>query len=90
MADNFEAYAVPAAPAVNALDVHLFVSVGDSGNEYQALYKFDVVDENGVVLKTRDGNLLPHLTPTQVTATKNLVDALLVKAQSTVPEEPVL
>lgn len=87
MADNFEAYVVPVAPAVNALDVHLFVNVGDSGNEYQAMYKFDVVDADGVVLKTRDGGLIPHLTVAQITAAQAFMSALLVKAQATIETE---
>ena len=74
----------PVTPAsVQAVEIVLRITDG-TPNDYAGRYSFDVLDANGAVVDVRQGNLVPHLTAAQITATKSFLDAMLTKAQGSI------
>lgn len=55
------------------------------GAQYQGSYEVQILDQNGVLIRSKSGDLLPYLTTTQKNAIKNLQDAFRVKAQKLLP-----
>jgi hypothetical protein len=53
--------------------------------EYRGGYHFEILDEEGDVFAVRQGNLTPHLTNPQKTQIVAFLDAMLAKAQGTLP-----
>lgn len=69
--------------SVGPVEIILTVTAG-SPNDYAGRYTFDVLDADGNTVDVRNGNLVPHLTASQITAIKSFLDAMLTKAQGSV------
>jgi len=72
---------IPAA--VKSVEIVLRVMAG-TPNDYAGRYSFDVLDASGIIVQVREGNLVPHLTPTQAISIKGFLDTILTKAQGAV------
>ena len=57
-------------------------------NDYAAKYYFEIKDAGGAKVKTREGDLIPHLTTyltaAEITGLKGIMDKLLAAAQAAV------
>ena len=51
----------------------------------KANYKIQVLQEDGVTLDVKRGNLAPHLTPAQITALKTFMSDIRTLAQGLLP-----
>ncbi len=78
---NFDA-AVSRVPT-SIPDVQITLTATDAGNH--ARFGFVVLDADGEMIEERTGDLLPNITATQKTAVDKFMDAMLVKARSTLP-----
>ena len=69
--------------AIGTLHIVLQDPDGVAGNR-GARYVIEVEDQNGDVMRTLNGDLVPHLSQAQTDAIQNFMDAIRVKAESEV------
>lgn len=75
---------VPTTPTkVGPVEIILRVEAG-APNTYTGRYSFDQLNAANVVVNVRQGDLVPHLTPAQITSIKAFLDAMLTKAQASI------
>lgn len=92
MADSFDPTAPLTPVAVKELEIvlHIKEAVPAQGEEpaiprqYTGRYSFDRLAADDVIVDVRSGNLVPHLTATQINSIKAFMDAMLTKAQGTI------
>lgn len=87
--DSFAPAPPPPASEVRTVTIILTVTEAVVGppavaRQYAARYSFDQLSATGTIVDVRHGNLVPHLSPAQLTQAKAFLDAMLAKAQSSV------
>jgi hypothetical protein len=65
---------------VPRLSINIVVVKGQP-NAYDATYSFDVLDADGAIMDVRDGDLIPHLSTSEINGLKALMDSLISQAQ---------
>lgn len=85
MADAFPAEAVATPTGIGDLRIILRVPAGGEGVNTQGEFLFDVLDQNGERIRSREGDLAPHLTAAEQQSVAAFMDLLLAKARASLP-----
>jgi len=73
--------------AIGAIRINLgdIPTSGGQAAFKKVTYHLELLDANGELVTTQSGDLRPHLTPAQLNALSNFLDAMRVKALEALP-----